>query len=365
MGIRVTNLRKDYEDTTIVHNSTFTVEDGEFLTLLGPSGCGKTTTLRCVAGLERTNGGVIEIDGQVVSDPQRNIFVAPHERNLGMVFQSYAIWPHMTVAENVAFPLRIKGIRDTKEAVSWALDVVGLSAMADRQPSETSGGQQQRVALARAIVGKPKVLLFDEPLSNLDARLRDRTRAEISRIQKELSISAIYVTHDQAEALSMSDRIIVMDNGHVIEEGDPRTLYRRPNHRFTADFIGAANFLSVKHHDGAWFAPDGSEIRISEDPDRPQEGAVRDEVRELVLRSECLQLRGAGAGLEHGENALKGVVQSLQYMGSHIEYAVNVSGTVLNVLSPDEFETGTPVQVTFPAGHARLLPRPARTLAAA
>ena len=152
MGIRVTNLLKVYEPITIVHGISFTVEDGEFVTLLGPSGCGKTTTLRCIAGLERTNGGVIEIDGQVVSDAQRDIFVAPHERSLGMVFQSYAIWPHMTVAENVAFPLAVRGMRDSREAVAWALEVVGLSALAKRQPSEISGGQQQRVALARAIV---------------------------------------------------------------------------------------------------------------------------------------------------------------------------------------------------------------------
>lgn len=353
MGIRVTNLLKVYGSTTIVHGTSFTVDDGEFVTLLGPSGCGKTTTLRCIAGLERTNGGTIEIDGQVVSDAQRDIFVAPHERNLGMVFQSYAIWPHMSVAENVAFPLTVRGIRDTKEAVAWALDIVGLSAMANRQPSEISGGQQQRVALARAIVGKPKVLLFDEPLSNLDARLRDRTRAEISRIQKELSIPAVYVTHDQAEALSMSDRIIVMDGGRIVEEGAPRTLYRRPNSRFTADFIGAANFLSVVYRDQAWFAPDGSALRIS-----GFQSGDSGETRELVLRSEtlCLQAR-TDSPLNDGFNALQGTVESLQYMGPHIEYSIDVSGVALNVLSTEEFTKGSPVCITFRAEDARLLPK--------
>jgi iron(III) transport system ATP-binding protein len=353
MGIRITNLLKVYESITIVHGISLEVADGEFVTLLGPSGCGKTTTLRCIAGLERTNGGVIEIDGEVVSDAQRDIFVAPHERNLGMVFQSYAIWPHMTVAENVAFPLAVRGIKDTKEAVAWALDVVGLSKLAQRQPSELSGGQQQRVALARAIVGKPKVLLFDEPLSNLDARLRDRTRAEISRIQKELSIPAVYVTHDQAEALSMSDRIIVMDAGRIIEEGVPRQLYRSPNSRFTADFIGAANFLNVVCRDQTWFAPDGSSVRIADaGPCQPNEERV------AVLRSEVLGVRAADdLAPQEGLNALRGTVDNLQYMGPHIEYSIDVSGVLLNALCTDEFPKGATVLVTFRPGDIRLLPK--------
>ncbi len=355
MGIRVTNLVKIYERTTILHGISFTVDDGEFVTLLGPSGCGKTTTLRCIAGLERTSGGVIEIDGQVVSDVQRDIFVAPHERNLGMVFQSYAIWPHMTVAENVAFPLVVRGMRDTREAVGWALDVVGLGALAKRQPSELSGGQQQRVALARAIVGRPKVLLFDEPLSNLDARLRDRTRAEISRIQKELSIPAVYVTHDQAEALSMSDRVIVMDAGRIVEEGEPRTLYRRPTSRFTADFIGAANFLSLVYRDQAWFAPDGSAVRLAD-----IEIGDTGETREAVLRSEIVGVRAADAAIPKDSlNALRGTIENLQYMGSHIEYSIDVSGVLLNALSNEEFAKGAAVLVTFRPQDIHLLPKPA------
>lgn len=355
MGICVTNLVKIYKPATIVHGISFTVDDGEFVTLLGPSGCGKTTTLRCIAGLERTNGGVIEIDGQVVSDAQRDIFVPPHERNLGMVFQSYAIWPHMTVAENVAFPLVVRGMRDTREAVRWALDVVGLGALAKRQPSELSGGQQQRVALARAIVGRPKVLLFDEPLSNLDARLRDRTRAEISRIQKELSIPAVYVTHDQAEALSMSDRVIVMDAGRIVEEGEPRMLYRRPASRFTADFIGAANFLSLVYRDHAWFAPDGSTVRLAD-----SEPGDTDETREAVLRSEILGVRATDDAVpDDSLNALRGTIKSLQYMGPHIEYSIDVSGVLLNALSNEEFAQGAAVLVTFRPQDIHLLSKPA------
>ncbi len=353
MGISVTRLVKIYGSTTIVHGISFSVADGEFVTLLGPSGCGKTTTLRCIAGLERTNGGVIEIDGKVVSDAEHDIFVASHERNLGMVFQSYAIWPHMSVAANVAFPLEVRGIRDTREAVAWALDVVGLAALAQRQPSELSGGQQQRVALARAIVGRPKVLLFDEPLSNLDARLRDRTRAEISRIQKELSIPAVYVTHDQAEALSMSDRVIVMDLGRIIEEGKPRDLYRRPASRFTADFIGAANFLSLVYREQAWFAPDGSAVRLA----NPEPG-VAGETRVAVLRSEIMEIRARDKAIgQDNHNALHGTVKGLQYMGPHIEYSIDISGVPLNALSNEEFEVGAAVLVTFRPQDIHLLPR--------
>ena len=352
MGIKVSSLVKIYGSTTIVHGISFNVDDGEFVTLLGPSGCGKTTTLRCIAGLERTDGGVIEIDGKVVSDPQQGIFVAPHERSLGMVFQSYAIWPHMTVAQNVAFPLEVRGEKNSRETVEWALDVVGLKALAGRQPSELSGGQQQRVALARAIAGRPKVLLFDEPLSNLDARLRDRTRAEISRIQKELSIPAVYVTHDQAEALSMSDRIIVMDAGHIVEEGLPRTLYRRPMRRFTADFIGAANFLTLVHRDQAWFAPDGSAVQLDH-----VEAGEPGEKREAVLRAESMSLRAQGDPAAAGLNALHGKVANLQYMGPHIEYSIDISGVPLNALCKEEFERGADVLVTFRPQDIHLLPR--------
>lgn len=355
MSIRVNNLIKAFNQTTIVHGISFDVADGEFVTLLGPSGCGKTTTLRCIAGLERTNGGTIEIDGRIVSQPEHDIFIAPHERDLGMVFQSYAIWPHMSVAENVAFPLIARNVdrASIPDAVSWALEIVGLSHLANRQPSELSGGQQQRVALARAIVGKPKVLLFDEPLSNLDARLRDRTRAEISRIQKELAIPAIYVTHDQAEALSMSDRIIVMEGGHIVEIGTPRGLYRRPNKKFTADFIGAANFLTLTCRGQKWFAPDGLPITL--DPLVPgQDG----EQRTAVLRSEDLRLTAQSEAAQSDRiNTLSGVVEHIQYMGPHIEYAVKVQDTIINVLDQVEFARNAPVSITFRPADLHLLPK--------
>ena len=354
MGIRINNLVKIYGSSTIVNQISFDVADGEFITLLGPSGCGKTTTLRCIAGLERVDGGTIEIDGVVVSDGSRSIHVGTHERQLGMVFQSYAIWPHMTVASNVAFPLQVRGAtskQETEEAVRWALDVVGLSALAQRHPSELSGGQQQRVALARAIVGKPKVLLFDEPLSNLDARLRDHTRSEISRIQKDLAIPAVYVTHDQGEALSMSDRVIVMSGGQTIEEGTPRDLYQRPRKKFTAEFIGVANFLSLNWDGQAWNTVDGSTLDIP-----GEQPAAVGEKREAVLHCEVLRVEPADTAAERGHIALRGTVRGLQYMGPYTEYAIDVAGANIIAHSTAEFTAGDRVHVTFRTQDIHLLP---------
>jgi iron(III) transport system ATP-binding protein len=349
-GISVTNLVKSYGTVTVVHGISFDVGPGEFVTLLGPSGCGKTTTLRCIAGLEETDGGVITIAGQTVSAPERGVFVPPHERSLGMVFQSYAIWPHMTVADNVAFPLQTRGVKDSAKDVAWALDVVGMGQFAQRRPSELSGGQQQRVALARAIVGRPKVLLFDEPLSNLDARLRDRTRAEISRIQKELAIPAVYVTHDQAEALSMSDRVIVMDHGRIMQQGAPRELYRRPVNRFVADFVGAANFLPLRADGRAgWLGPDGSPV-VADVGSREAEGE-----RVAVLRPEAITLMPGDAGPPSGSNALRGIVTASLYMGPHDECLVDVAGTPLRAFSARQYAPGSAVTVAFQAEDCHLL----------
>ena len=218
MGIVVRDLVKRYGDKTIIDRISFEIGEGELVSLLGPSGCGKTTTLRCIAGLETPEEGFIAIDGTVVFDSSAGIMIEPYHRDIGMVFQSYAIWPHLTVFENVAFPLRIRRDRDVDKRVMRALEMVGLAAFRDRSSQQLSGGQQQRVAVARAIVHAPAVLLFDEPLSNLDAKLRDQTRAEIRKLQRELNVSTVYVTHDQAEALSLSDRILVMRQGQVVYE---------------------------------------------------------------------------------------------------------------------------------------------------
>jgi iron(III) transport system ATP-binding protein len=224
------------------------VENGEFVTLLGPSGCGKTTTLRMVAGLERNDSGVIAIGDRVVSDAAADLFVPPDHRKLGMVFQSYAIWPHMTVFDNVAYPLSVRHFPKAEigTKVMAALKLVEMDAYAERPAPALSGGQQQRVAIARALVSEPAVLLLDEPLSNLDARLRAQMGEEFRALQRRLKITTLYVTHDQEEAMALSDRVVVMDKGHVLQIGAPEDVYRRPASRTVAAFFGTPNFIEAK-----------------------------------------------------------------------------------------------------------------------
>ncbi|HZS67509.1 MAG TPA: ABC transporter ATP-binding protein [Burkholderiales bacterium] len=239
------------------HDVGFEVPPGKLFTLLGPSGCGKTTTLRSIAGLERPRVGEIVIGGDVVYSSARSVFVPPNQRGLGMVFQSYAIWPHMTVYENAAFPLRVGrrrfSRREIDERVMRVLGTVDLADMAQREATKLSGGQQQRLALARALVMEPRVLLLDEPLSNLDAKLRERMRFELKRLQRELGITTVYVTHDQSEALALSHAIAVMNRGRIEQIGTPRDVYERPVNQFVADFVGTTNFLeaTVSGTDGA------------------------------------------------------------------------------------------------------------------
>ena len=250
--IRVEGLTKTFQASkdvvTAVAGIDFEVGAGEMVTLLGPSGCGKTTTLRCVAGLEKPDGGRITIGDRPVVNVPANVFVPPNERNLGMVFQSYAIWPHMTVLENVAYALEGKRMpkAERRRLAMEALETVKLAELADRPAPRLSGGQQQRVAIARAMVGKPQVLLFDEPLSNLDAKLRLEMRSEIRRIQRQIGLSSIYVTHDQAEALAVSDWIVVMKDGRIVERGRPLDIYRYPKRIFTAQFLGTTNLIPGK-----------------------------------------------------------------------------------------------------------------------
>jgi iron(III) transport system ATP-binding protein len=228
--LTVKNLKKEFGDNTVLHDNSFTIKDGEFFTLLGPSGCGKSTTLNCIAGLEQPTGGSIAVGGTTFVDTDQGIFLQPEERNLGMVFQSYALWPHMTIAKNLALPLNIRKVPKARQKaqIHDALDKVGLADLSGRYPHQLSGGQQQRVALARALVYSPTMLLLDEPLSNLDAKLREQARAWLKRLQEELGITTVYVTHDQDEALALSDRIAVMSGGHMLQVADPHTIYERP-----------------------------------------------------------------------------------------------------------------------------------------
>jgi iron(III) transport system ATP-binding protein len=244
--VRIEKLIKRFGKVTAVDGVDIHIPDGKLVTLLGPSGCGKTTTLRCLAGFENADEGKIWIGDQLIFDSREKINISPQKRGMGMVFQSYAVWPHMSVFENIAFPLRIRKASRGKidEQVARALSMVGIEELKDRLPSEISGGQQQRVAFARAIVYDPAVLLLDEPLSNLDAKLRERMRFEILELQRKIGITTVYVTHDQEEAMVLSDEVLVMEFGKVVQRGDPEEIYFNPSNEFVADFIGKINFLS-------------------------------------------------------------------------------------------------------------------------
>ncbi|MDQ5821660.1 MAG: ABC transporter ATP-binding protein [Actinomycetota bacterium] len=320
------------------------VAAGEVFTLLGPSGCGKTTTLRCIAGLERPDEGEIALAGRVVFSTAKGVSVPAHERGLGVVFQSYAIWPHMSVYENVAFPLSAAPRRRRpsraaiRERVERLLDSVRLLALADRPATDLSGGEQQRLALARALVIEPPLLLLDEPLSSLDFGLRRELRGELQRIQAELGVAFLYVTHDQEEALAVSTRIAVMRAGRVEQVGEPREVYERPRSRYVADFIGAANLLDGLVVDGGVRTSAGV---IPVAVELPAGAAVT-----VVARGEQLEVAVA-----HGEaNGWRGTIRARSFLGDAVEYAVDVSGLELRVraASARPLEPGAQVDVRFP-----------------
>ncbi len=304
-------VTKAYGDVVAVDNVDFVVEPGQLVTLLGPSGCGKTTTLRLIAGLEMATSGRIRIGDADVSG------LPATQRDVSMVFQSYALFPHMTVRENVAYGLVVSGQKKAQayEGAEAGLAQVGLAGYGDRLPSELSGGQQQRVAVARALVLEPQVLLFDEPLSNLDAKLRRRVREEIRELQQSLGLTTIYVTHDQAEALAVSDRIIVMRNARIAQEGTPRDLYDFPADRFVADFIGDANLVKAEIT-----ATEGSlaVIRVADSELKLAHRGLKPGPVELAIRPEAVQLSPGKA-----DDTIDGTITKATYLGNHIEYLVS------------------------------------------
>jgi iron(III) transport system ATP-binding protein len=320
--VRATGLVKTFGAVTAVNDLSFEARAGEFLTLLGPSGCGKTTTLRLVAGLERPDRGEIYVGDRLISSASSRLFVPPERRGMGMVFQSYAIWPHMTVFENVAFPLQELRVSraEIRERVMTILSTVGLGELHARPAPMLSGGQQQRVALARALVSNPEVLLLDEPLSNLDARLREEMRFELREMQARLGITSIFVTHDQAEAMTLSDRIVVMNAGRIEQEGSPEDVYQRPSTRFVMDFLGRANHLPAriqKADDGAWW-PSWTSAAFACRWSGPRPG---DRARRCSWRFGRRPSRPCAAD---GDGAWVGVVRSSVYVSGHVEYVVEI-----------------------------------------
>jgi putative spermidine/putrescine transport system ATP-binding protein len=338
--LELTDLRKSFATTVAVNRFSLSVEKGEFVSFLGPSGCGKTTTMRMVAGFEQPDQGAITLDG---ADLTR---VSPNKRNIGMVFQSYALFPHLTVRDNITFGMSLAGASKSamQARATELLDLIQLPKLGDRYPSQLSGGQQQRVALARAIALKPRVLLLDEPLSALDAKIRDELRNEIRRIQQNLGITAIYVTHDQSEALALSDRVVVMNNGDIEQIGTPFEIYNRPASAFVAGFVGTQSQLQ------AVLTADPSVVTIAHEHVRlaaPVNGGKAGDAVYLRLRPELISLTAT-----EGANSLSGVVEQITFLGSVIRTQVSTAGgsvsiDTLNNPNLTLVSPGAAIRITF------------------
>jgi iron(III) transport system ATP-binding protein len=349
-AVRVRSLSKEFGGAVhAVDDVSFEVQEGELLVLLGPSGCGKTTTLRMIAGLEEPDAGEIWLGSNLVSSALKNVFVPTEKRNIGMVFQSYAIWPHMTVFDNVAFPLRVRRAsrKLIDERVSKTLELVGLASMEGRPATMLSGGQQQRVALARALVFEPRILLLDEPLSNLDAKLRVHMRSELKQLQQATGITSIFVTHDQAESMALADRIVVMNSGRIEQVGTPVEVYERPLSRFVNEFVGVINVL-----EGVVASVDGSRVRLV-CGNHEVHGHVAGDLqltpghRALAtIRPEKLSIL---IGYTNGSiNQWPARVVAASYYGDHREYELDIDDQPMKISTPSNInvEKGAHVGVT-------------------
>lgn len=362
--LTVQSLSRHFGSFKALNDVSFEVHRGEFLSLLGPSGCGKSTTLTALAGLDRPTSGLIKIGDRTVYDSKANIFVDAQFRNLGLMFQSYALWPHMTVYKNLDFALELRNVRGkaARSRIEEALDMVDMLEFIQRYPGELSGGQQQRVALARTLVYQPEILLLDEPLSNLDAKLREKARLWLGDLQKKTGVTMVYVTHDQAEALSLSDRIIVMNRGQIAQVGTPHEIYEHPADLFVSDFVGASNILT------GMLVKDGgkSGIRLGDSPvlnmqgetDLP-EGPVMISIRPESLRPDASPDQA---------NSVPFKLHGRSYLGSRALLVLNVGGHALRVevdahaACPEEGHLHVPSQAirVFPIEQAKLLPAESR-----
>ena len=364
--LRVEGLTKIFDNSTDqiaggIRDASFTLEPGTFFTLLGPSGCGKTTTLRCIAGLEMPDQGIIAVESRTLFDAKARVNVPVEQRSVGMVFQSYAIWPHMTVAENVAFPFTVSKQRryskaEIADGVRRALAIVDLAGFEQRPATRLSGGQQQRVALARAVVHEPRLLLLDEPLSNLDAQLRDEMRSELKRLQSKIGITTVYVTHDQSEALALSDRIAVIDRGTITQIGSPQDIDFRPANPFVARFVGATNLLT-----GRLLGSANGKASVEVLSGRQIQCVVPQGIGDpasvaVSIRPESIRLLARGGAAAAGENCLSGRVSAVTFLGASRRVDVVSDGVNLQVT--------TPADMALPAdGEVLLVFAPERTVA--
>jgi iron(III) transport system ATP-binding protein len=366
MQIRIDHVTKSYGAARAVDELTLHISDGEFLVLLGPSGCGKTTTMRAIVGLETPDTGRIEVGDQVVFDAARGINIPTNKRRMGMVFQSYAIWPHKSVSENVSFPLEQQHLSraEIRKRVRETLDLVGLAHLEDRGASFLSGGQMQRVALARSVVGQPRVLLLDEPLSNLDAKLREKLRFELREIQQRLGTTTVYVTHDQTEALALADRVAVMRDGRIVQIDRPDALYKRPRNTFVADFLGVSNIFAARVT--ARTAEGGSRVRI--EPGGPVlSSAFPAEVGQEVhvcIRPEHVQIaasseRESTDGLTLLDGELLATVKVASFLGSQVRYLLHAGNSIdmeaISTNTEDVFKAGASVGLSIPPSCTQLL----------
>jgi ABC-type Fe3+/spermidine/putrescine transport system ATPase subunit len=350
VGLILKNITKTFGDFTALNGVDFTIEPGQFVTLLGPSGCGKTTLLRIIAGFLEPDEGEVYFDNELVNS------IPPNKRNTAMCFQSYALFPHKTVYENIRFGLRMRKVpvEEHHDRVEEAVRMVNLNGLENRKPFELSGGQQQRVALARSVVVRPNILLFDEPLSNLDAKLREKVRVEIRDLQKKLGITTIYVTHDQAEALAISDAIVAMNSGNIIQKSDPRTIYDKPLTKFIADFIGTANILpgTIKKKEGPLYtieSPLGS-LLVEDNDFSGTSGNIS-----LCIRPEDIRLGDTDSSVV--KNVLEGIVENSVYMGNMLDLSVRIKDAVLQINAAKDYriERGTQTKFIVSAAKIRIL----------
>ncbi|MFD7005825.1 MULTISPECIES: ABC transporter ATP-binding protein [Rhodococcus] len=362
----VSNLTKTFGSNTIVDQLDLDIQDGEFLVLLGPSGCGKTTTLRCIAGLETPEHGSITFKDHTVFDASTRINVPAYKRNIGMVFQSYALWPNMTVRENIRYPLKVRRMKSAIAAgqVETAAGMVDCGALLDRYPSQLSGGQQQRVAVARGLVAQPDLVLFDEPLSNLDARLRDQVRSQIHQLHQRLGFTAVFVTHDQAEAFALGDRLAIMKAGKIEQYDTPERVYQTPSSDYVAAFIGMANRLElVRRHEG-WTTRAGAPVDL--DAAVVQGDYITGDTAVGRLRPEDLALHHSLDEVRAGDVGFVGELVTSEYGGRYFDVTVDAGGEQLYVRADAELHgrwlrgatVGSPLVVSFSLTKLRVFPHP-------